>query len=123
MDLYPFLYANDPSSAWASQAAAQATGAASRSASATDQLSMRTDRLVLVVTAMWSLLREKTNLSEQDLETRVREIDLRDGRLDGKVSRHPASCAKCGRALSPRHASCFYCGGEIDRGSALDAAR
>lgn len=39
------------------------------------------------------------------------EIDLSDGKLDGKVREQPgvSACASCGRTLSKRHARCFYC--------------
>jgi hypothetical protein len=123
MIMIPLLWDNDLTQAAAAHSAYTAAGAANRAASATDFLAVRMDRMVLAVTAMWSLLREKTSLTEEDLEARVRELDLRDGRLDGKIARQPVQCSSCRRPLSPRHASCFYCGGEIDRSSALDGAR
>jgi hypothetical protein len=72
----------------------------------------RMDRLTLVCMALWALLREKTGLTEQDLLKKVEEIDLSDGVLDGKVRSTVAKCAQCGRAISPRHRRCIYCGAE-----------
>ena len=47
----------------------------------------RVDRLSLICMAMWSLMQDKTNLSEQDLMDRVKMIDLMDGKEDGKATR------------------------------------
>jgi len=69
------------------------------------------DRLLLVNMAMWELVQSRTGLTEDDLITKVQEIDLRDGVADGKVTRTKAAeCPKCGRPLSARHRKCLYCG-------------
>lgn len=70
----------------------------------------RVDKLVLVCLAMWSLLRQTTNLTEDDLMERMRQIDLMDEKADGKVTRQVVACSKCKRVMSPRHSRCLYCG-------------
>ena len=71
----------------------------------------RIDRLLLQNMAMWSLLRDAMQLTDQDLVARVQEIDLQDGVADGKVTRAaPNTCQRCGRTFSPRHRRCLYCG-------------
>jgi len=70
----------------------------------------RLDRLTLVCMALWELLKERGELSEEDLATKVREIDLRDGQADGKISKQVKRCASCDRVMSPRHQACMYCG-------------
>ena len=83
----------------------------------------RIDHLTLVNMAMWSLLQEKTGLTEQDLLDRVRQIDLQDGVEDGKARKQIAKCPKCGRTMSPRHRRCLYCGaGELNY-TAFDSVR
>jgi ribosomal protein S27AE len=76
----------------------------------TAQLQDRVDRLSLICLAMWSLIEEKTGLTQEDLARRVEEIDLQDGLPDGKVTRTVRKCDRCGRTLSPRHNRCMYCG-------------
>lgn len=76
------------------------------------RLESRVDRLSLVCMAMWSLLQEKTGATEQDLLERVKELDLRDGKPDGKITRTVSNCPECGRVMSPRHDRCIYCGAE-----------
>lgn len=69
-------------------------------------------RLALVNAAMWSLLKDRTGLTDAALTARVRDIDLRDGVEDGKITPNVQTCAKCGRTLAPRHRRCIYCGTE-----------
>ena len=82
----------------------------------------RLDKLLLVNMAMWELLKARTELTEEDLLGKVQEIDLRDGRADGKVSKTVAECPKCGRTMSPRHKKCLYCGASRLNVGAFDTA-
>ena len=73
------------------------------------------DKLVLIDMAIWSLLQEKTGLTDDDLAQRVQDIDLADGVLDGKVTRTKEvgqKCGNCGRVVSQRHRRCLFCGSE-----------
>ncbi len=70
----------------------------------------RVDRLALICMAMWSLIQSETNLTEDDLLERVKQIDLTDGVADGKITRHVARCGQCDRPVSSRHTRCIYCG-------------
>ncbi len=72
----------------------------------------RLDKLSLICWAMWTLIQETTDLSEDDLLARVRDLDLIDGSSDGKVTRQIAKCPKCGRVMSPKHSRCLYCGAQ-----------
>lgn len=69
-------------------------------------------RLALVNAAMWSLLKDRTGLTDAALTARVRDIDLRDGVEDGKITPVVQNCTKCGRVMATRHPRCIYCGGE-----------
>jgi hypothetical protein len=76
-----------------------------------EQLEQRVERLTLLNAALWELLRDKGKLTEADLVNKVQEIDLRDGRADGKMRSAPKVCGACGRTVSSRHQRCLYCGG------------
>jgi hypothetical protein len=76
------------------------------------QLEDSVARLELVNAALWSLLKDKTGLTDAALTARVRDIDLRDGVEDGKITTTVQNCQKCGRTMAPRHKRCLYCGGE-----------
>ncbi len=76
------------------------------------QLEDSVARLALVNAALWSLLKDKTGLTDAALTARVRDIDLRDGVEDGKITTTVQNCQQCGRTMAPRHKRCLYCGGE-----------
>ena len=69
-------------------------------------------RLALVNAAIWSLVKDRTGLTDAALAARVRDIDLRDGVEDGKLTATVQNCAHCGRVMASRHRRCIYCGGE-----------
>lgn len=98
-------------------------GRAERAVDEVRQLEDRMDRLVLVNMALWSLLQEKTGLTEKDLMDRVQQVDLADGQLDGKARKPLARCPDCDRVMSPRHKRCLYCGADRLDYSAFDSAR
>ena len=100
----------------ARRGARKATEASNR----VDDLEARLDRLTLACMAMWSLILECTDLTEDDLVERVREIDLRDGQLDGKLLKNVKRCPKCDRVMSPRHSKCLYCGAPDLQATAFD---
>lgn len=103
----------------ARRAATQAESAVRKSQSRTTEvrremaiLGERLDKLILINAAMWSLLQERTGLSEEDLTQRAQEIDMRDGVPDGKITRTLKKCANCGRTISRRHNKCLFCGSD-----------
>jgi hypothetical protein len=89
---------------------------ASARANAADEdirsLRAQVDHLSMVNMALWSIVREKLALTDQDLAARVEEIDLSDGRLDGRIGVPTRECLKCGRTVASRHDRCLYCGGQ-----------
>ena len=82
-----------------------------------EDLHARLDRLHLATSAMWELLCERTGLDEDDLLAKIQEVDLRDGRLDGRVDEGvnapPAQCPACSRVNNSRRTTCLYCGIEL----------
>ena len=75
----------------------------------------KVDALALTCQAMWELLRDRSKLTEDDLIAKVNDIDLRDGREDGKMGSRGAPCSNCGRILSKRHERCMYCGEDVEK--------
>ncbi|MGH7163193.1 MAG: hypothetical protein ACREID_06900, partial [Planctomycetota bacterium] len=62
---------------------------------------------------LWTLLKERLGLTDEQLAARMNELDLSDGALDGKVRRTGVSCPNCKRTISRRLPRCMYCGKEI----------
>ena len=72
----------------------------------------RIDTMSLAVMAMWSILQDRLGVTEADLVKRMQELDLSDGKLDGKVAQPAGTCGSCNRVMSARYKRCIYCGGE-----------
>ena len=87
-----------------------------------NSLEDRLDKLLLACTALWELLRDRTDLTEADLLAKVQEVDLRDGQADGRINKTVKKCPRCGRTMSPRHGECLYCGERDLSAGAFDAA-
>lgn len=125
MDLYR-LFGAAQDSYYSAQAANQAQAASSRATDAITRardLQQKVDQLVLACMAMWSLLKDKTGLTEQELIQKIQEIDLSDGRLDGKVRVNVATCPSCGRAMSRTHGRCLFCGKVNEGAEGFDAVK
>ena len=100
---------------------------ADRSAMQTDhlgrrlvELESRVDRLSLVNLALWTLLQERTDLTEEALLNKVQELDLQDGKLDGRMQSTVIDCPQCHRPLSQRHRKCLYCDYKLEVDDAFD---
>lgn len=88
--------------------------------SAASRVEQRVDQLLLVVQAMWTLIQEKTGLTDAELLARMTELDARDGTADGHVRRPPVKCAKCGAMVARKFNRCLFCGEPYAAGSAFD---
>lgn len=80
------------------------------------RLDAKIDRLAIICQALWELVRENTNLTESDIEQRIKAIDARDGRIDGKITGGPVKCPKCARPGHTRNRACAYCGAPLGAG-------
>ena len=70
----------------------------------------RIDKMAITIHAMWLLISENTSFTEEDLKKRIIEIDMTDGKLDGRVRKKPLICKKCGAGISYRFKKCLICG-------------
>ncbi len=74
-------------------------------------LESEVERLTMVCEAMWMLLKDKLGVDDQELMARIAELDLSDGKADGrKDTDGPRNCPGCNRPNSKRHDFCIYCG-------------
>lgn len=93
--------------------ASAAKRAARQGSDRVNELEASVQRLTLVSQALWELLRDRTGLSETELVAKISEVDLRDGKLDGRISAKAIHCPRCGRTMSERHSRCIYCGTRV----------
>ncbi len=94
-----------------------AAAIARRAESRVDLQEMDIERLLLITQALWEMLKEQHGYTDTDLIKRVAEIDLRDGKLDGRVAPQggPKGCPHCGRTLLGNRPVCLYCGKPVAR--------
>ena len=79
-----------------------------------ETLEFQVERLLMITEALWSILKEKHGYSDGELINRIAMIDLKDGKLDGKVAKsEPAQCPSCNRALNRQRSVCIYCGEKV----------
>ena len=91
----------------------RAMSKADRYAADIANMQRQVDRLTLACQAMWELLRDRSGLSEEDIESKMREIDARDGQVDGKIGTTLLDCPSCGRATNSRRSTCLMCGAPL----------
>jgi len=72
-------------------------------------------RINLLNQALWELLRERAKMTDNDLLAKIKEVDLRDGVEDGRMTVTPLECPSCGRVSSSKHWKCLYCGQLFER--------
>ena len=73
------------------------------------------DALALTCQAMWELIGDRAGIGEKDIVDKMQEIDLRDGKADGKMGGRVSKCSGCGRTLNRRRGRCMYCGNSADK--------
>jgi hypothetical protein len=86
-------------------------------------LELRYERMRLVSNALWQLLKEHTGLTDADLKRFVEQVDLSDGKLDGKLSRNLGAmdCPKCSRRVLKSAVVCAWCGHRQETGDAFQS--
>jgi len=77
-----------------------------------EHLKRHVERLSLACQGLWELLRERSDLTEEDLERKILEIDGRDGCVDGKILQ-AVDCPACGRKTGWKRNLCVMCGAPI----------
>src|SRR5215831_6062935 len=117
MDIWDlFDQAESESAAWAGEAARRE---ADRLHMEVLRLEAKIDGLALVAQALWELVRQETGLKDADIARKIDEVDLRDGRRDGRLMGQPVSCSKCGRPTPARQRTCMYCGAPVNQATSL----
>jgi hypothetical protein len=99
------------------EAISQARTDARRARSKAEYLSLtiknleeKIDQMALRCQAMWELLRDTTGLTDAEIVEKICDVDLRDGVLDGKITKTGQPCPGCGRTINAKHNHCLYCG-------------
>lgn len=100
--------------------ATQAKYAANDAANKSHDLEYALHRMLLINRAMWELMRERLNLTEEELMQKVSDIETRESSQSGN---EPVKCAKCGRVTHQRHGRCIYCGATMEKSDVFDTVK
>ncbi len=93
------------------EAAAEARAKAQDAATQIEFMKRDIERLLMITEALWRLLQRAHGYTDEELRNLITEIDLRDGKLDGKVKKQEELlCPACKRPVTVRQSSCIYCG-------------
>jgi len=82
-------------------------------------LEQTVERTALAAMALAEILRDHMGVTEAEIEAKVQEIDLRDGRLDGKFRAQIQACQHCHRPNAAHRHACLYCGKQLSGRSLL----
>lgn len=104
----------------ASSAKDDASRTGNRLVSETQRLESKIDGLALICQALIEILRDTGGVSESTIEKKIREIDLRDGKADGRIIGKPLECPQCRRPAHTRQKVCMYCGTLIKNGMLVE---
>lgn len=83
------------------------------------EMERKVKRLKMIAQALWEIVRDQSQLTDQQVEERIKEIDLRDGQEDDSISAIPLKCPTCGRVSSSKHWKCLYSGLEFERSTII----
>ncbi|OPZ90776.1 MAG: hypothetical protein BWY74_02203 [Firmicutes bacterium ADurb.Bin419] len=77
----------------------------------------KVEKLMMITEALWLILKETNNLTDEELKEKILQVDLKDGKLDGRVAANADGieyCPQCGQVLQKNKYVCIYCGAEIE---------
>ncbi|MBN9502897.1 MAG: hypothetical protein BGO01_20265 [Armatimonadetes bacterium 55-13] len=98
-------------SSTSSLAARDAANSARAAETAVFSIEQRLDALELACAGLWDLLKTKHGYTDDDLAAAIHQVDARDGKVDGKITRVDMACPHCHRKLLTRNSNrCAWCG-------------
>ncbi|PCJ62161.1 MAG: hypothetical protein COA79_05590 [Planctomycetota bacterium] len=117
MDYFSFNRFNHTINIHGSSSGLSARADAREAKTEVGQLKAETERLLIITEALWKILKEEHGYNDEKLLQHIQDIDLKDGKLDGRVAKQggPKPCPECQRPISSRHFNCLYCGAELTK--------
>ena len=74
------------------------------------QLQKELGRTRLALEALCEIVASRLGIEHNEIIDKMLEIDLRDGKQDGRLTPVPIPCSGCGRMIAAKSQSCMYCG-------------
>lgn len=102
----------------AANTTAGAYSAAASAQSAVHGLEERVQSLELACAGMWEMMKKITGCTDEQLVEMIREVDARDGWVDGKITVQTAgrTCPNCKRQILTKSSpKCIWCSAELPK--------
>jgi|GEM_PF-258341 len=110
-----YNYTNNTDLIYTKLSSIEAKSKAKEASTEVAQLKLKMEKLMIITEALWVVLKENTNYTDETLKEIIREIDLKDGKLDGRVAAElPGECPNCGKTLQKNKNVCIYCGTKVE---------
>jgi hypothetical protein len=77
------------------------------------ELTADIDKLTLVCQALWSLLEENTDVTVEDLESKIHDLEVLDKKVLDEIDQGRISCPRCNAAIPANMDKCQFCGHEL----------
>ena len=106
---FPFDLAHEGRIRGAELRANQAVDRTIDAASAVDSLKRRIEVMALANQALFEMLQNRLGITEEEVISRMAEIDSRDGVKDGKIGASVVKCRRCSKPVSTTRQRCIYC--------------
>lgn len=85
------------------------------SGNAISNVQAQLDTLVLANQAMWEILSKKLGVTESELVKLMSDIDLRDGKADGRITKTQIrQCSDCCHKIKKQRPNCYWCGSKMN---------
>jgi hypothetical protein len=92
------------------KAASQAKSRVNVNEARLKSLEKRVEALALACQSLWEVASERTKITQEELSLKMEEVDLRDGKSDGRLTPVAKVCPTCQRKSHGARSSCLYCG-------------
>lgn len=93
------------------RSAKEAEGVARRAESVAIRIQDQLERQALLIRSLLEMCARKGLFTSEEFRALVNEVDLSDGRLDGKFKAQggPRNCPECGKVNGKHAVACMYC--------------
>lgn len=85
-------------------------------------LQKNVDHLLVINQALWELVKEKTGLTDIELQSKMLEVETAHGGGESKITVAVRKCPKCSKTMHPKHTKCLYCGHVDETSSSMSGA-
>lgn len=100
--------------------ASSSASRAEKKAQEIEWIQKKQERMALVCQALLEVIQERISITDEELEEKILEVDLRDGIENGKINYDIVNCLSCGKKANSTRGFCFFCGAPTSKEHAFE---